>query len=216
MPQPASVNWSIIPVTPFSQNCTLVWCAKTNKAAVVDPGGEVDLILSEIKKRGLSLEKIWVTHGHLDHGGGAKALKAATGALIEGPHKDDLFLTASISQQARLYGLEGMDSFESDRWLKDGDTVAVGEANWQVIHCPGHTPGHVVFYNRDINLALVGDVLFKNSIGRTDFPGGNAADLMKSIKQKLWPLGDVTFVPGHGERSTFAQERRSNPYVADN
>lgn len=213
--QSPTMTSSIVIVTPFRQNCTIVACAKTNKCAVIDPGGDVERILAEVNKRGLTVEKIWITHGHLDHGGGAKALKAATGAIIEGPHEDDAFWVESIAQNAAEYGIKGMESFTPDRWLKDGDTVTVGELTWQVLHCPGHTPGHVVFYNKENNFAAVGDVLFKNSIGRADLPRSNPAELIKSITQKLWPLGDVKFVPGHGLMSSFAQERLHNPYVSD-
>jgi hydroxyacylglutathione hydrolase len=210
-----SISSFIVPVTPLEQNCTIVACAKTKKCAVIDPGGNVDRILAEVKKRGLTVEKIWITHGHFDHGGGAKALKAATDAQIEGPHKDDAFWIENIPQNAAYYGIGGMDRFDPDRWLKDGDTVSMGETTWQVIHCPGHTPGHVVFYNKENNMALVGDVLFKNSIGRADLPGSNPNALIRSITQKLWPLGDVNFIPGHGPASNFAQERANNPFVAD-
>ncbi|MDR3424187.1 MAG: MBL fold metallo-hydrolase [Alphaproteobacteria bacterium] len=205
----------IVQITPFRQNCTIVVCNKTKRCAVIDPGGEIELILSEIKRRGLTVEKIWITHGHLDHGGGAKAFKAATGAVIEGPNEADAFWVQSISQDAARYGIEGMESFEPDRWLKDGDTVSVGDLSFQVIHCPGHTPGSVVYYNKESNFAQVGDVLFRNSIGRTDLPRSNPADLIKSITQKLWPLGDVEFIPGHGGPSSFAKERENNPFVGD-
>lgn len=205
----------VVPVTPFRQNCTLAVCAKTKKCAVIDPGGEVELILAEVKKYGLTVDKIWITHGHLDHGGGARALKAATGAVIEGPHKDDAFWVESIPHDAAYCGTTGMESFEPDRWLKDGDTVSVGETTWQVLHCPGHTPGHVVFYNKENNFAQVGDVLFCGSIGRADLPRSNPEALVQSIVQKLWPLGNVSFMPGHGQPSTFGQERASNPFVGD-
>jgi glyoxylase-like metal-dependent hydrolase (beta-lactamase superfamily II) len=211
----SSLDYFIVPVTPFQQNCTIVACAKTKKCAVIDPGGEVDRILAEVEKRGLTVEKIWITHGHLDHGGGASELRARTGALIEGPHEDDDFWVENIPQHATFYGIAGMDTFDPDRWLEDGDTVTVGETTWQVIHCPGHTPGHVVFYNKENNFAQVGDVLFKGSIGRTDLPHSDPEALTYSITQKLWPLGDVDFVPGHGETSSFAQERKDNPFVSD-
>lgn len=206
----------VAPVTPLQQNCTVVWCARTNRAAVIDPGGDLDRVLAEIRRRELEVEKIWVTHGHLDHAGATAALKAATGAPIEGPHRDDQFWIDGIEAQGAAYGMPEARSFTPDRWLEDGDTVSLGETTWEVVHCPGHTPGHVVFFNREARFAQVGDVLFQGSIGRTDFPRGNHGDLLDSITKKLWPLGDdVQFVPGHGPMSTFGRERLSNPFVAD-
>lgn len=206
----------IAPVTPLQQNCTIVWCAKTKKAAVIDPGGEVPRLLGAIEAQGLTLEKIWVTHGHLDHAGGTADLQARTGVPIEGPHPDDKFWIDDIETSAAKWGMTGAKSFTPDRWLQDGDTVQLGETEFEVIHCPGHTPGHVVFFNREARFAQVGDVLFQGSIGRTDFPRGNFEQLIHSITQKLWPLGDdVAFVPGHGPMSTFGAERKSNPYVSD-
>ncbi|EGF90659.1 metallo-beta-lactamase superfamily protein [Asticcacaulis biprosthecium C19] len=205
----------IAPVTPLQQNCTVVWCTKTNKAAIIDPGGDLDPILEEIKARGLTVEKIWITHGHADHAGGAAELKERTGVSIEGPHEDDQFWIDNIPSMGQRYGIANMRSFTTDRWLKDGDTVTLGETTWDVIHCPGHTPGHVIFYHAPSQFAQVGDVLFAGSIGRTDFPRGNHADLIHSITQKLWPLGDVRFVPGHGPMSSFHQERLGNPFVGD-
>ncbi len=207
---------SIVTVTPFQQNCAIVACPEKKKCVVIDPGGDIDLILAEIKKRDLKVEKIWITHGHLDHGGAAKALKAATGARIEGPHKTDEFWIADIPKNAVSCGMKNMDSFVPDRWLNDGDTVTLCDKVWQVIHCPGHTPGSVVFYSKDVNMAFVGDVLFCNSIGRADLPGSDPQELIRSITQKLWPLGDdVLFIPGHGTSSTFGAERKNNPFVAD-
>jgi hydroxyacylglutathione hydrolase len=206
----------IAPVTPLQQNCTIVWCSKTRKAAIIDPGGEVPRLLKAIEDQGLTLEKIWITHGHLDHAGGAAALKLETGVPIEGPHPDDQFWIDDISTNGERWGMPEARAFVPDRWLGDGDVVTVGETQFEVIHCPGHTPGHVIFFHREARFAQVGDVLFQGSIGRTDFPRGNHADLIASITQKLWPLGDdVRFVPGHGPMSTFGSERRSNPYVAD-
>nr|WP_295105494.1 MBL fold metallo-hydrolase [uncultured Caulobacter sp.] len=206
----------IAPVTPLQQNCTIVWCAKTMKAAVIDPGGEVDRLLKAIADKGLTLEKIWITHGHMDHAGGAAELKARTGVPIEGPHEDDQFWIDRIQQSGEQYGMPEARIFVTDRWLKDGEKVTLGETEFEVFHCPGHTPGHVVFFHRETKFAQVGDVLFQGSIGRTDFPLGNHQDLIDSITQKLWPLGeDVRFVPGHGPMSTFGAERRSNPFVGD-
>ena len=206
----------IAPVTPLQQNCTIVWCAKTKKAAVIDPGGEIPRLLGALEAQGLTLEKIWVTHGHLDHAGGTAELKERTGVPVEGPHPDDQFWIDDIEQSGARWGLPGARSFTPDRWLGDGDTVQLGETEFEVFHCPGHTPGHVIFFNREARFAQVGDVLFKGSIGRTDFPRGNFEQLIASITQKLWPLGDdVAFVPGHGPMSTFGQERKSNPFVAD-
>jgi glyoxylase-like metal-dependent hydrolase (beta-lactamase superfamily II) len=206
----------IAPVTPLQQNCTIVWCEKTKKAAVIDPGGEIPRLLMGLKQHGLTLEKIWITHGHLDHAGGTAALKDATGVPIEGPHPDDQFWIDDIGESGARWGMPEAKVFTPDRWLGDGDTVQLGETQFEVIHCPGHTPGHVVFFHREAQFAQVGDVLFKGSIGRTDFPRGNFDQLIHSITKKLWPLGDdVRFVPGHGPMSTFGAERRSNPYVSD-
>lgn len=214
-PQPP-IRAVIAPVTPLQQNCTIVWCAKTMKAAVIDPGGEVPRLLAAVQQYGLSLEKIWITHGHLDHAGGAAELQEATGAPIEGPHPDDAFWIADIATSAARWGMPGARSFTPDRWLHDGDRVTLGATEFEVRHCPGHTPGHVVFFHRDARFAQVGDVLFQGSIGRTDFPRGDYNDLIRSITTRLWPLGDdVRFVPGHGPMSTFGEERRTNPFVAD-
>lgn len=206
----------IAPVTPLQQNCTIVWCSKTKKAAIIDPGGEIPRLLGALEAQGLTLEKIWVTHGHLDHAGATAELKERTGVPIEGPHPDDKFWIDDIETSAARWGMAGARSFTPDRWLDDGDTVQLGETEFEVIHCPGHTPGHVIFFNRKARFAQVGDVLFKGSIGRTDFPRGNFEQLIHSITKKLWPLGDdVAFVPGHGPMSTFGAERKSNPYVSD-
>jgi hydroxyacylglutathione hydrolase len=188
----------------------------TKKAAIIDPGGEVPRLLKAIADNGLTLEKIWITHGHMDHAGGTAELKAATGAPIEGPHRDDQFWIDRIEESGRQYGIPNAKGFIPDRWLEDGDTVTLGETTWQVRHCPGHTPGHVVFIHEGARFAQVGDVLFKGSIGRTDFPRGNHADLINAITGRLWPLGDdIAFVPGHGPMSTFGAERKTNPFVAD-
>jgi len=214
-PTPA-IRALIAPVTPLQQNCTIVWCAKTLKAAIIDPGGETPRLLEALKEHGLTLEKIWITHGHLDHAGGAAALQAATGVVIEGPQREDAFWIEQIEESGRAYGVPDARRFQPDRWLEDGDRVTLGETEFEVYHCPGHTPGHVIFFHRGAGLAQVGDVLFQGSIGRTDFPRGNHAQLIASITGKLWPLGDaVAFVPGHGPMSTFGRERQTNPFVAD-
>jgi hydroxyacylglutathione hydrolase len=215
-PREPPIRALVVPVTPLRQNCTIVWCAKTMKAAIIDPGGEIPKLISVLRQQGLTLEKIWITHGHLDHAGGAAALKEATGVPIEGPHPDDGFWIQEISQSAERWGMTEARSFTPDRWLYNGDRVTLGETEWEVYHCPGHTPGHVVFFHRPARFAQVGDVLFAGSIGRTDFPRGNHADLIASITGRLWPMGDdVTFVPGHDQISTFGAERRTNPFVSD-
>jgi glyoxylase-like metal-dependent hydrolase (beta-lactamase superfamily II) len=206
---------AIVPVTAFEQNCSLVWCTKTMRGALVDPGGDLDRLKLALEKTGVTLEKILVTHGHMDHCGQAGVLAKEIGVPIEGPQEDDRFWIESLDDSSMRFGLPG-ESFEPDRWLKDGDTVTVGDLTLDVIHCPGHTPGHVVFHHAPSQFAIVGDVLFAGSIGRTDFPKGNHDDLITSITQKLWPLGDgITFVPGHGPTSTFGHERQTNPFVAD-
>lgn len=206
----------VTPVTPLQQNCTTVWCVKTRKAAVIDPGDSVDAVLAEVARRGLTLDAVWITHGHLDHAGGAAEMKEKSGVDIVGPHPDDQFWIDSIPEQGLRWGLPGARSFAPDRWLGDGDVVTLGETTWEVFHCPGHTPGHVVFFNREARFAQVGDVLFQGSIGRTDFPKSDHGALLNAIVTKLWPLGDdVTFVPGHGPHSTFGAERRTNPFVSD-
>ena len=206
---------AIIPVTPLQQNCSLIVCAKTNKAALVDPGGDLDKLKAAIAQTGVEMEKILITHGHIDHCGSAKVLADELGLKIEGPQEEDRFWIARLDEDGARYGVPGTP-FEPDRWLEDGDTVTVGEVTLDVVHCPGHTPGHVVFHSPESKLAIVGDVLFKGSIGRTDFPRGNHQDLLDSITKKLWPMGDETaFVPGHGPMSTFGAERASNPFVGD-
>lgn len=206
---------AIIPVTPLQQNCSLIWCTKTMKGALVDAGGDLDRLKQAVEKAGVTLEKLLVTHGHLDHCGQTGILAKELGLPIEGPHEDDRFWIAQLADDGRRWGMMG-EPFEPDRWLKHGDTVTVGELTLDVIHCPGHTPGHVVFYHAPSHFAIVGDVLFQGSIGRTDFPRGNHQDLINSITQRLWPLGnDVMFIPGHGPTSTFGQERQTNAFVAD-
>ena len=206
---------AIVPVTPLQQNCTLLWCTETNKGAFVDPGGDLPKLKAAIKQTGVEIEKILLTHGHIDHCGEAGTLAKELGVPIEGPHEADRFWISRLEDDGRSYGIAGR-LFEPDRWLDDGDQVTVGNLVFDVIHCPGHTPGHVVFHHPESKLALVGDVLFQGSIGRTDFPMGNHQDLLDAITKKLWPLGgDTAFVPGHGPMSNFAHERQTNPFVGD-
>jgi hydroxyacylglutathione hydrolase len=210
------LNYQIIPVTHYRQNCTLLWCDETQRAAVVDPGGNVDLIQQAIAARHLTLEKILLTHGHLDHVGGASALAAALKIPIEGPHIDDMYWINQLPLQAQMMGFAAPQSFAPNTFFVDDDEVTFGNIQLQIRHCPGHTPGHIIFFHRESKLALVGDVLFQGSIGRTDFPRGNYDDLVNSIRKKLWPLGDdVKFIPGHGPMSTFGEERQHNAFVSD-
>lgn len=210
------MKYAVIPVTPFQQNCTLVWCEETKRAAVVDPGGDLDAILTVVERDGVQPEKILLTHGHIDHAGGTAELKRRLGVSVEGPHEDERFWIDQLPQQSRMFGFPQAEAFTPDRWLRQGDTVIVGNGQLEVRHCPGHTPGHVIFFDAKARVAIVGDVLFAGSIGRTDFPRGDHDTLIASIRQQLWPLGDdVTFIPGHGPASTFGRERRSNPFVAD-
>jgi glyoxylase-like metal-dependent hydrolase (beta-lactamase superfamily II) len=206
---------AIIPVTPLQQNCTLLWCTATMRGAFVDPGGDLPQLTGAAQKAGVAIEKILLTHGHIDHCGSAGVLAEQLGVPIEGPHEDDRFWIDRLAQDGARYGVVGR-SFEPDRWLADGDQVTVGELTFDVRHCPGHTPGHVVFHHPASKLALVGDVLFQGSIGRWDFPHGNFQQLVQSITTRLWPMGgDTAFVPGHGPMSTFAHERATNPLVGD-
>lgn len=210
------LRYKIIPVTPFEQNCSVLWCDATRKAAVVDPGGDVDRILEGVAQLGVSVEKILLTHGHIDHAGGTAALARQLSVPIEGPEREDSFWIEALPQQSKMFGFPQVEAFTPDRWLVDGDVVDIGQEKLDVLHCPGHTPGHVVFFSAAARLAVVGDVLFAGSIGRTDFPRGNHAMLVNSIRHKLWPLGkDVSFIPGHGPMSDFGEERESNPYVGD-
>ncbi|MBI3677585.1 MAG: MBL fold metallo-hydrolase [Proteobacteria bacterium] len=207
---------AIVPVTPFQQNCSLVWCTKTMKGAVIDPGGDLARIRDASAKQGVTIQKVLLTHGHLDHAGGAAALARELGIEIEGPHENDAFLLNGLAEQAKRYGFEGSEACVPNRWLNDGDTVTVGDVTLGVRHCPGHTPGHIVFFHEGMKIAFVGDVLFAGSVGRSDLPRGNHAELVQSITERLWPLGDdMRFVPGHGQMSTFGWERKTNPYVCD-
>ncbi len=209
------MKYIIIPVTPYQQNCTLLICEQTGKAAVVDPGGDVDLILNALDKTEAEPEKIFLTHGHLDHIGASAELAKMFSIPIEGPHHDDQFWIEALPSQCQTFGFPPCDPFIPDCWLHQGDKVTFGNLTLDVIHCPGHTPGHIVFYHQPSRLALVGDVLFKGSIGRTDFPKGDFHALIASIKNRLWPLGDeIRFIPGHGPMSTFGEEKRTNPFVS--
>jgi glyoxylase-like metal-dependent hydrolase (beta-lactamase superfamily II) len=206
----------VVPVTAFQQNCSVLWCERTRRAAIVDPGGDLERVLKVIELHGLTLEKILITHAHLDHAGATAELARRYSLPIEGPHPGDQFWIDQMPAQAKMFGFPPCEAFAPTRWLQQGDQVTVGELEFEVRHCPGHTPGHVVFFHADSRFAIVGDVLFAGSIGRTDFPRGNHADLIRSIRENLFPLGDdVTFLPGHGPTSTFGAERRSNPFVAD-
>jgi glyoxylase-like metal-dependent hydrolase (beta-lactamase superfamily II) len=206
---------AIIPVTPLQQNCTLLWCTQTMLGAFVDPGGDLPRLKAAAAEAGVTIEKILLTHGHIDHCGSAGVLAEELGVPIEGPHEADRFWIAQLEDDGRRWGMPGKP-FEPDRWLEDGAQVSVGKLTLDVRHCPGHTPGHVVFHHPQSNLALVGDVLFKGSIGRWDFPRGDHQQLVRSITERLWPMGGgTTFVPGHGPTSTFGYERATNPLVGD-
>lgn len=209
------MQFQIIPVTPFQQNCSLLWDAH-GEAALVDPGGDLPRVLGELDRRGLKLTRILLTHGHVDHCAATAQLVRERPVPVEGPARADRFWIEALPTAAAQFGLPPAEPFEPDRWLEAGDTVRVGEETLEVLHCPGHTPGHVVFFHRGLRCAWVGDVLFAGSIGRTDFPLGEHAALIRSIRERLFPLGDdVRFVPGHGPMSTFGAERRANPFVAD-
>lgn len=208
------LRYLTIPVTSFQQNCSIVWCSETLQAAVIDPGGDLDLVLAEVRRQGLTLTQIWLTHAHIDHAGGAAELATRLKLPIVGPHPSDQFWIDGLAAQSKMFGLAQAAPFTPTRWLFDGDTVTLGHCTLNVRHCPGHTPGHVVFHASDIGRAFVGDVLFAGSIGRTDLPQGDHDTLIASIVDRLWPMGDATvFIPGHGPESTFGRERKSNPYV---
>ena len=210
------LQYLTIPVTPFQQNCSLVWCDQTLAAAVIDPGGDLDRVLAQVKRLGLDLQQIWLTHAHIDHAGGTAELAERLGLPIIGPHPGDQFWIDGLPGQSRQFGFPPAGHFTPTRWLHDGDNLTLGQSTVQVRHCPGHTPGHVVFHSPEARRAFVGDVLFAGSIGRTDFPQGDYDQLIDSITQRLWPMGDDTiFIPGHGPESSFGRERRSNPYVGN-
>lgn len=211
-----SLKLLIVPVTPFEQNCSVLICERTRRAAAVDPGGDLDHIERALVSEGATLEKVFLTHGHIDHCGQSAQLARSHQVALEGPHLEDRFWIDQLPEQGARFGFARLEAFEPDRWLADGDTVTFGEQTLEVRHCPGHTPGHVIFFHAPSRLAIVGDVLFQGSIGRTDFPRGNFETLIQSITSRLWPLGnDVAFVPGHGPMSTFGDERQHNPFVAD-
>lgn len=223
------LRYLTVPVTAFQQNCSIVWCERTREAAVIDPGGDIAKLRDAVRRLGVSVRQVWLTHAHIDHAGATEQVAreglgdvatedadAGTRLPIVGPHPGDQFWIDGLAQQSRMFGFPPAEPFKPDRWLHDGDRVQVGDCELQVRHCPGHTPGHVVFFSDEARRAFVGDVLFAGSIGRTDFPGGDHDTLIASITGRLWPMGeDVIFVPGHGPESSFGEERRSNPYVAD-
>lgn len=211
-----ALQFRIIPVTAFEQNCSLIWCDETHEAALIDPGGDIARLQAAVQAAGVTIRQVLLTHAHIDHAGATRDVADLFNVPIIGPHEDDLFWIEALPAQSQMFGFPQARAFIPDRWLKQGDTVTLGKLTLQVIHTPGHTPGHVVFFEENKRLAFVGDVLFAGSIGRTDFPKGDYKTLVHSIREKLFPLGDdVSFVPGHGEMSTFGAERRSNPFVAD-
>lgn len=212
----AILKAAIITVTPFQQNCSVIWKEDTKIAAVNDPGGDLEIIEKFIDDQGLTLSKIFITHGHLDHAAGARELADNFKVDIEGPQIEDEFLTSTLEMQGKSYGMENAKNFTPDRWLNEGDQIELDGEKLDVYHCPGHTPGHVIFHHKESKLAIVGDVLFQGSVGRTDLPGGSMDALIAAIREKVLPLGDdITFIPGHGPISTIGQERLTNPYVAD-
>ncbi|WJV68696.1 MBL fold metallo-hydrolase [Pectobacteriaceae bacterium CE70] len=208
------MKYQIIPVTAFSQNCTLLWCEETKDAAIVDPGGEKEKITQAVTRAGVTVKQILLTHGHLDHVGAAASLAEHYQVPILGPQREDAFWLNGLPAQSRMFGLEDCPALTPSRWLEEGDSVTVGTILLSVLHCPGHTPGHIVFFDAASRLALVGDVIFRGGVGRSDFPQGDHEVLIASIRNKLFPLGDdVAFIPGHGPMSTFGEERRTNPFV---
>jgi len=208
------LHYRTIPVTAFQQNCSLLWDDASMDGVLIDPGGDVDRLLAEAARLGVALRQIWLTHAHIDHAGGVAELVARAGLPVIGPHPDDQFLIDGLAMQAAAFGFPPAGAFVPERWLHDGDTVALGAHSFTVRHCPGHTPGHVVFHNAEMNRAFVGDVLFAGSVGRTDFPRSDPQALIDSIVGRLWPMGDETvLIPGHGPESSFGRERRSNPFV---
>ncbi len=210
------LRYETLPVTAFQQNCSLIWCERTKEAALVDPGGEIPRLLAAVQRHGLKLVSLLLTHAHIDHAGATGELARTRGLPIVGPHPGDQFWIDGLPQQSAMFGFPPAERFTPTRWLQDGDTVQLGDESLSVRHCPGHTPGHVVFHSASANRAFVGDVLFAGSIGRTDFPQGNFEHLIASITERLWPFGDDTvFIPGHGPESSFGAERRSNPFVGD-
>jgi glyoxylase-like metal-dependent hydrolase (beta-lactamase superfamily II) len=210
------LRYRTVPVTPFQQNCSIVWDEDSRRAAIIDPGGDIDLLLAEAERLGVQLEQIWLTHAHIDHAGATAELAERLALPIIGPHRADQFWIDMLPQQSQMFGFPPSKLFTPTRWLEDGDTVELAGHALHVRHCPGHTPGHVVFHSPELQRAFVGDVLFAGSIGRTDFPQGDHDTLIASIQQRLWPMGDETvFIPGHGPESSFGRERRTNPYVRD-
>lgn len=210
------LEYRITPVTALQQNCTLLWCPSTREAAVVDPGGDLEAILRAVDETGARPARILLTHGHADHVGGASELSKRLAVPVEGPHRDDAFLIRALPVQCAMFHLPPAEPFTPHRWLEHGDRVRVGEAELAVIHCPGHAPGHLVFFDAESRLALVGDVIFRGSIGRSDLPGGDYRTLIRSIRERLLILGDdVRFIPGHGPMSTLGTERRGNPFLVD-
>jgi glyoxylase-like metal-dependent hydrolase (beta-lactamase superfamily II) len=211
MPKP---NALIIPVTPFQQNCCLLWQEETKQGAVIDPGGDVDAIVRAIGQSEVAVEQILLTHGHIDHAGGAMELSERLSVPIVGPHNEDLFLLRGLEERAGEYGMSGVRNCTPTTWLEHGEEIRVGDLTFEVRHCPGHTPGHVVFFEPRCRMAIVGDVIFSGSIGRTDFAGGDHAHLLRSIREQILPMGDdVAFLCGHGEPSSVGRERRSNPFL---